>query len=200
MQSGPSPLNPPDKTPNRRSPETPLRDTLMDSIPLMHFLANIANIPWGKFKRMILVLEVDCLPQIYTEGFLQETDNPLSVSPIIVNGPAPAPPDIVEVYNSIVQRFRLYNGEKLYPDYGQNSSVPVEESTFSTELVGPTTGLAPLTDKLSHETNCHFCGVQLVHPGSTNLQNELAIETLHIRKGHVFLCQKCYRSCGNDVR
>lgn len=43
---------------------------LADSVPLMRQLARMANVPWGRFRRMTLVLDVEEPPMLYTEGFM----------------------------------------------------------------------------------------------------------------------------------
>ena len=48
------------------------RRTMTGSIPMMHQLADLAGIPRGLFKRMVLVLEPDCTPILHTEGMLYE--------------------------------------------------------------------------------------------------------------------------------
>jgi hypothetical protein len=41
-----------------------------DSIQLMRQLAKMANIEWGGFVKMVLVLSVDDMPRLFTEGVL----------------------------------------------------------------------------------------------------------------------------------
>jgi hypothetical protein len=45
-----------------------------DSSPLMRMLANMVGIPMGRFQRMILVLDVDAVPIIYTQGIAPRRD------------------------------------------------------------------------------------------------------------------------------
>ena len=47
------------------------RETLVDSIPLMIQLAKLAGIEAGGFRRMVLVLDIDQAPKLYTEGLLR---------------------------------------------------------------------------------------------------------------------------------
>lgn len=43
---------------------------LADTIPLMKQLAAMAGIPEGRIRRMVLVLDVNDIPRLFTEGFL----------------------------------------------------------------------------------------------------------------------------------
>jgi hypothetical protein len=48
-----------------------MKHTLCNSIPLMHQLAKLAGIEEGGFKQMILVLDIDDLPRLYTVGVIR---------------------------------------------------------------------------------------------------------------------------------
>lgn len=45
-----------------------------ECIPLMRQLARMAGIPEGRISRMVLVLSVDDIPRLFTEGFLMEQE------------------------------------------------------------------------------------------------------------------------------
>ena len=55
-------------------------DLIPDSIELMRQLAKLAGIPEGGFRRMVLVLDIDSIPVLYTDGIiLKPKDVPLKL-------------------------------------------------------------------------------------------------------------------------
>ena len=50
----------------------------------MRQLAEMASIPEGRIRKMVLVLEVDSVPRLYTEGFLDSTEEKLVLTELIV--------------------------------------------------------------------------------------------------------------------
>jgi hypothetical protein len=84
---------------NEKQPET-----CVDSIPLMHQLAGMAGIPAGKFRRMVLVLDIDAPPILFTDGFINESDTPLTPTPLEVVEAAVVV-DVTTLHN---QNFRTY--------------------------------------------------------------------------------------------
>lgn len=53
-----------------------------DTIKLMNQLARMAAIPEGYHHRMVLVLDVDDIPRLFTETFLVKTDEELEAVPL----------------------------------------------------------------------------------------------------------------------
>lgn len=68
----------PAKTPASVEVTRPVGNTMFDSTPLMRQLAAMANIPFGKIHRMVLVLELDDMPRLYTAEYLNQSDQPLA--------------------------------------------------------------------------------------------------------------------------
>lgn len=79
-------------------PEEQCKKQVGDSTPLMRQLARMASIPWGRIRRMVLVLDVDAMPVLHCECYLT-SDEQLVETPVIVSEEPPEPFDTTNIQN-----------------------------------------------------------------------------------------------------
>lgn len=80
-----------EKMPDSVVVHKPTLPPLLDCVPLMHQLAEMANIPMARCDRMVLVLDVNDLPRLYVSSHLGPAPEKLekakigSVQPLVVD-------------------------------------------------------------------------------------------------------------------
>lgn len=75
----------------------------VDSCELIRALAKWANMDVAPIRRMVLVLDVDAVPVMYVESYLDETSMPQDVEKLLKDAPPPVIADRPYIAKTVVR-------------------------------------------------------------------------------------------------